>query len=133
MKRSFPLAGYCLLVLSIFLSCSKIGHHGDNISISISETADSYKMSADFNEDQSRKVLEYMDKRLGNRNNFSFVNTQADATITLDDRTKIYMKSSPGYLKIILNKEENSTASYLRVKKMCEGIKDILANKQNTN
>ena len=50
-----------------------------------------------------------------------------DANLILDDDTRVYVKSHDGRLKIKFNKEDNSVASYERVKDMCEGIKQLLA------
>jgi len=57
------------------------------------------------------------------------LNSRADASITLDDKTTFYIRSKPGNLEIKLNKQENSAASYKKIKKMCEGIKSIVEEK----
>lgn len=126
MKKTFLLSVCSILVVCVFFSCSHF-HHGDDISISLKDSRDSYKMTAYFNEKQTARVHKYMDEQLGKRNNFSFTNAVLDATLTLDDRTTFYIKSSPGDLEINFDKEKNSYESYVQVKKMCEGIKTVLA------
>jgi hypothetical protein len=54
-------------------------------------------------------------------------NDYVDASTSLPDNTRFYISESPGRLKIRLNKTQNSTASYFRIKKMCEGVKQLLA------
>ena len=66
---------------------------------------------------------------MGNKNHFSFKHAETDATITLDDGTKFYMKLLPGELKVKLDKDENSYDSYYEIKSMCDGIKNTLAGK----
>lgn len=126
MKINLLPIACCVLVFSICISCSHFDHHGGNTHVSISESEDEYRMSAYFNENKMNKIYQYMDERLGDRNNFSFANSKIDATLTLDDRTTFYLKTSPGDLEIKFDKDRNSVESYNRVKKMCEGIKNII-------
>ena len=86
-------------------------------------------MSAYYDKSKTRQVQQCIDEHLGAKNNISFVNAETDATITLDDKTKFYIKSSPGELKIKLDKEENSFASYNEIKEMCTAIKTTIAEK----
>jgi hypothetical protein len=44
----------------------------------------------------------------------SFANTEIDGNITLDNQATFYMKKSPGFLNIKLDKEKNSEAMYRR-------------------
>lgn len=126
MKKSFLLTGGCMFLVWVSISCYH-SHH--NTKISISETKDAYKMSAWFNLDKTNAVHKYMDQQLGKRNNISFVNSEIDATIMLDDHTTFYVRSLPGDLEIKLDKKQNSQESYIQVKKMCEGIKNVIEGK----
>ena len=85
-------------------------------------------MSAHFARSKTRAVHEYMDKKLGYPNNVSFVNSEIDATLTLQDQTTFYVKSYPGELELKLDKEKNSYEAYERVKRMCEGIKSVVTD-----
>lgn len=58
----------------------------------------------------------------------SFVNTRIDGTIALDDQSLFYIKKSPGFLTIKLDKDANSEEAYERIKAFCEGIKPIVTN-----
>ena len=127
MRKSFLLSGSCMLVICFNLSCYHFDHH--NTSISISETKAAYKMSAWFDKSKTGKVHEYMNKKLGKKNNISFINAEIDAMVTLDDRTTFYIKSLPGDLTIKLDKESNSYESYTEIKEMCEGVKAVIAGK----
>lgn len=68
-----------------------------------------------------------MDSRIGRRSKMSFVNSQIDSTISLDDHARFYIKKSPGALEIKPDKDENSDDGYQEIKSMCQGIKKVLA------
>jgi hypothetical protein len=118
----------CYIALTTFCS-SCLTHHEGSINISVSESKDVFSMSAHYNKDKTREIQRYMDKKLGRSNNISFVHTEMDATIRLDDETKFYIKSSPGELKIKFDKTENSYQSYTEIKDMCMGVKTIIEEK----
>jgi hypothetical protein len=129
MKTSFFLATFCLISLSIFIVYSKFDVNRDRTSISISEDDNSYELEAVYNANNTGRVERYINRcispdRLGNSEN-----DYIDATTSLPDGTVFYVKESPGKLKIEINKKKNSTASYYRIKKMCEGVKGLLAGK----
>lgn len=126
MKKTYLILAIGVLAAIASFPFLKKEMNGDNISISVKESTDEYKFSADFNENQSKKVQQFMDDFL-DQNTFS--NAEIDADITLDDRTKFHIKLHPGEVKIKLNKRENSLESYQKIKKMGVGIKQILAGK----
>jgi len=117
-----------LVCTVIFVGLTSCGWYGNgNTEISYSEWGHYYAMKAHFNKNQTRKVENYMDKRIGD-GSMSFINTRIDGQIALDDHTTFYIKKYPGFLEIKFNKEENSYESYQRVRAMCEGIKEVVAN-----
>jgi hypothetical protein len=85
-----------------------------------------FYMDADFHKSKTRQVEHYINRELGRKSHFSFFNTNTNATLTLADDTKFYMRKEPGYIMIKLDKDENSPAAYYRIKSMCEGMKDII-------
>ena len=82
-------------------------------------------MTAKFNPDRTAAVERWLDKELAS-GNVSFANTQIDGTITLDDKSTFYMKKSPGFLNIKLDKEKNSESTYKKLRSVCEGINDVV-------
>jgi hypothetical protein len=109
------------LVCIMFFSCRR-----HDINITYNDSDRYYSMNAYFSESKTRQLEYYMAQKIGNANNFSFVNMESDAMLTLDDQTKFYLKKASGHILIKLDKDENSYAAYHRVKKMCEGMKKIL-------
>ncbi|TDH25236.1 hypothetical protein EXU57_14115 [Segetibacter sp. 3557_3] len=122
------LRASCYVLLCIAAtSCMR---HNNNVDISYNETDDYYLMRAEFNRAKSRAVERYIDREFGPGSNVSLSSTRIDATISLDDHTRFYMKKSPGSLHIKLNKDDNSRTAYLRVKKICEGVKGVVLGEQ---
>lgn len=111
------------LLCSLLLSC---GYHDNNTSISYKDKDRYYSMNAHFSENRMKEVEQYMNERIGRKNNLSFSNTQTNALFTLDDGTKFHMQKYPGHLEIKLDKSENSRESYHSIKDMCEGIKNVV-------
>jgi len=83
-------------------------------------------MNAYFDKNNTRKAESYMNKIIGNKNKISFINTQTDATLTLDDGTKFYMQKSAGHIEIKIAKDENAPDNYYAVRSMCKELKEVL-------
>ena len=104
-------------------------HNNHNIDIAYNEYSHYYTMNARFPRSETRHVDEFMDDRIGRENKMSFVNSRIDGVITLDNRTKFYVKKSPGLLEIKFDKNENTDEAYHTIKSMCEGIKKVLTHR----
>ena len=120
--KKLPLLG-CALLCILFSAC--LG--GDNdIRIAYTNNDDYYVMNAKFQESKTRNVENYLDRKLGRGSNLSFTNTQLSGTIALDDGTIFYIKKSPGFLRIKLDKTKNSEEAYERMRMVCEGVKKVV-------
>ena len=113
---------YTLVCIAV-ISCI---HHNGNVNIAYHDADQYYSMNADFSKSKTSVVEYYMDRKIGTKNNISFVNVQSDAILTLDDHTRFYMKKVPGHIEIKLIKAENSYEAYYKIKSMCEGMKKVL-------
>jgi len=114
---------FCALLLCITnISC---GFPDGSISIKHSEYDHYYEMTAKFNPDRTAAVERWLDKELP-AGDVSFTNTEIDGNITLDNEATFYMKKSPGFLNIKLDKEKNSDAIYRKIRTACEGINDVV-------
>jgi hypothetical protein len=132
MKTSFFLATFCLISLSAFIIYTKFDVNDVNrgrTSISISEDDNSYQLEAVYNTNNTGRVERYINRCISPDRLGDSENDYIDANTSLPDGTVFYVKESPGKLKIEINKKKNSTASYYRIKKMCEGVKGLLAGK----
>ena len=127
MKTSFFIAAFCLVALSILVGWSKLERiNNDDLSISVSDTDDTYTFKASFNEGNTGKVQDYINDSIKPNGLFKSTHDYFNVTTTLKDGTYFYVKESPGRLKIEIDKRKNPTASYQRIKKMCEGVSTIL-------
>jgi len=110
---------------SICVTIISCGFPGGSISIKHSEYDHYYEMTAKFNPDRTPAVERWLDKELAS-GDVSFTNTQIDGNITLDDNSTFYMKKSPGFLNIKLDKEKNSDAIYRKMRSVCEEINNVV-------
>ncbi len=129
MKISFYLTAFCLISLSIFLVYSKLDIHNHGLEISVREDDDAYQFTAYFDAANTTRVQKYINKSIEPNGLFSSENDRFNVSTTLADKTEFNVKESPGNLKITLNKRQNTTASYHRIKNMCDGIKQLLVGK----
>src|SRR6186713_180187 len=114
-----------LFVLLPLLSIISCGFPDGSISIKHSEYDHYYEMTAKFNPDRTLAVERWLDKEFSSVD-ASFSNTQIDGNITLDNQAIFYMKKSPGFLNIKLDKEKNSEAVYRKVRSACEEINEVV-------
>jgi hypothetical protein len=129
MKTSVFFAAFSIIALSIFLICARFEVFNHDISISVSEDQDYYTFSARYNSGNTGLVEHYINRCISPDQLGTSENDYIDANTSLPDKTQFYAKESPGKLTIRLDRRINSTASYYRIKKMCEGVKDLLAGK----
>jgi len=114
---------FCVLVIwTTIISC---GFPDGSISIKHSQYDHYYEMTAKFNPDKTTEVDKWLDKELSS-GDMSFVNIRMDGEITLDNQATFYIKKSPGYLHIKLDKEKNSDEAFFKIKSVCEGINDVV-------
>ncbi|ASU35491.1 hypothetical protein [Mucilaginibacter xinganensis] len=129
MKTSFFIAAACLVTLSLFIGWAKFTRNNDDITIAVAETDDAYTYTASFSEAATGRVQDYINHSIRPNSLFRSSHDYFDVNTTLADQTNFYVKESPGELRIRINKHKNSTASYLRIKNMCNGISNVLKGK----
>jgi hypothetical protein len=122
MKKQIFLIVCALFSWAAFSSCR---WHYDS-SISVWDNEDEYELNAIYAKSKTGKVQRFLDRCLEERCNTSFSHSHIDKDIILDDRTKFYIHSYPGELEIKINKTENSDESLVKIKELCEDLKDIL-------
>ena len=121
MKKS-AIFFYALLPWVTIISC---GFPDGSISIKHSQYSHYYEMTAKFNPDRTAAVESWLNKELAT-GDMSFAKTEIDGNITLDNQGTFYMKKSPGFLNIKLDKEKNSDEIYRKIRAVCEGINDVV-------
>ena len=116
-----------IIILSFVLLTSRISCSFPDGSISIkhSQYNHYYEMTAKFNPDKTDEVDRYLDSELSSTK-MIFANTEMDGDITLDDKTTFYVKKTPGFLNIKLDKEKNSEEAFTKLKGVLEGIGEVV-------
>ena len=115
--------GWFYVLTCLLISCS---YHDDNTSISYKDKEDLYAMKAHFKQDRNKAVENYLNEKIGNKNNISFSNLESDADLTLNDGTKFYLKKYAGHVEIQMDKSENSNQAYYALKEICRGMKEVV-------
>ena len=119
------MLGCMLLVAGIFALVLHKLYHNDNISINISESAKTYRFYARYNSQRTADIQHYLFTHLHPKKAVDYASL--DEEVILDDMTSINIKTAPGKLQLILNKEKNDFEAYARIKALGEGLKQQLA------
>lgn len=126
MKKNFALIIMVFVASAIISSCLHKRHH--DICIAINESEEEYKFCATFDERKTREVQNYIEQYAAANLVVNPSKSQFEGDISIDDNASVNVKTNEGCLKIKFNKEENTQYAYERVKDMCEGIKELLAD-----
>lgn len=121
--KKFVIALVIVSVLYIvgFLQAVQYGFSNHNgVTVRVKESDDTYRLYARYASHKTERVHQYLRKELMND---LFRKRKVDADLTLEDRTRFHIKTSPGKLLIQFNKTENDYDSYFRIKQIGEGIK----------
>jgi hypothetical protein len=125
MKTIFALL---FLLLSLgSLESSSVRAESERTSVSINESDELYELSSIYKKEQYETIRGHVNEHLAPDRLFSSSINEIEATVTLRDGTRFFIRSYPGKLKISIQKGENSDSSVKRIKKMCEGIKSIVS------
>lgn len=115
-----------LLAIQIALVALLVSCNSGEVYVKVKDHDDYYRFTAKFNPDLSPRISRFISNEITTVR----INPESDSKIVtvLNDNTKLSIESSPGEVMVYLDKEENGPASYHRVKNMCEGIKNIIAD-----
>lgn len=124
-----------VMVLGIFIMagffCFALYQFANNtdINITVNDSEDIYRVEANYDEDQSKRILSYVDAELNNTKRFR--NTHLDEDVDLDINTHFHINTEPGYLEITVDKDENDRETIEKFKRITEGIKVRLTTGEN--
>ncbi|MDP1817870.1 MAG: hypothetical protein Q8K92_25665 [Leadbetterella sp.] len=120
-----------LLTLAALALLSYLAFHFANrndINLEVSENESELNISAEFPDEKTPVVKNYLKKELKLSKNISTKNNKIEENISLEDGTFFYMKLAEGRLKIEMERKRNSQTAYKRLKKMFEGLKTVLTS-----
>jgi hypothetical protein len=116
----------CLIAVGVLVS--RIMHDND-IKISVSENKHELTLSASFPDQDSKRVHDYIKSELKMVDLSDMRAVEIKRYETPDYKMHFSIKSRNGYIKIVLDKDENTSAAYYRLKKASEGLEDLLAGR----
>jgi hypothetical protein len=124
-----------VMVVGIFVAAGffcfafyKIAANTD-INITVNDSEDTYRVEANYDKAQSKRILTYVDAELNNTRQFR--KNHLDEDVDLDEDTHFHINTEPGHLEIILDKDENNPESIAKFKRITEGIKIRLTTGEN--
>ncbi|GAB3894780.1 hypothetical protein GCM10028803_10280 [Larkinella knui] len=129
MKASYFILAFSLWVSLVSFTTVRNEPQFDRTSVSVKDSDVFYEFSATYDPAKTGKVQSYLDDHLRQRGDASFKNAELDATMTLNDKTVFYIKSSPGKLLIKFDKRRNSSKAYARFKKLGDDLRAFLTDK----
>jgi hypothetical protein len=127
--KSKNLVLLALLVLLVAATKIKVDFdNDDDIAINISDTEHTLKISATYPKEDSRHVHDFLRREL-NMNDLPDLNhLEVKRYETRDHFMHYYIKSRRGYIKIVLDKDENSPEAYAKLRRTTDHLKQILAH-----
>jgi uncharacterized protein (DUF1684 family) len=124
MKKLFLFAVICLLVFTGFISYVMYKfEYSNDISINVSDSEDTYRISARYQPRQSARLQRYLSDELHTQ---VFKERKVINYLVLGEGQRLYVRTSPGRLLLKIDKNENDDQSYYKMKEIAEGIKHRL-------
>lgn len=120
MKPISSISG--ILFISLLMACSD----GNDRKISVTDSDDTYEFLAKFEKEKTKRVQDFINSQVAPS---SFSGDHVNIKTTLDDKTTFKLEERAGRVRIELDKEANSDASYHRIQTMCKGIEKVLDEK----
>jgi hypothetical protein len=129
MKTSVIFAAFSIVALSVMLFWARFTDFDHSTSVTVSEDENTYTFSARYDRRETGRVERYINQNISPDQMGSSENDYVDASTTLNDNTRFHIKESPGKLEIQIDKKANSPASCYRIRKLCDGVKDLLGGR----
>ncbi|MFC3561985.1 hypothetical protein [Pedobacter jamesrossensis] len=112
---------YATLLLAAMLAFGC--YNNANLNISVNDTDSEYTYTAVYPISKTDKLEAYLDREL---NNELPLDEHIDTFVTLVNEEKFNLKASKGTLSIKFDKKNSSIAGYVKIKKLTDGISEIL-------
>ena len=117
-----------LYITSILLASFSFGckPKDGNLFLKTVDTNTSFKFTAKFDESRTGQLKEYLDSALNNK---LPLKQNIDLFVDLNGADKYNLKANSGWLEVNFDKRNTSMAGYMKVKKLTEGIQEIMTRK----
>jgi hypothetical protein len=108
------------------MTISACSHHRNETSFTVKESHHSYYLETNFNEDLTHDVERYLNDKIGQSDPSILIDGSGDRRITLSDHSSFHLVTEPGYVELKLDKDQNSKASYNRIRSIGQGLKAVV-------
>ncbi len=123
MKKIVFALVFFTFISMFFISCNMNDH---DISIQVHNNEDKYEFKAYYPENRTWDVQDYFNQQIEPNGLFASSNDYMNVDTKLNDGTHFHVNASAGKIDIVIDKNENSTASVQRIEAIGEGIKKLL-------
>lgn len=106
-----------ILLIALSFGCHNSGGH---LSINTTDSNTNYTFEASYAESKTASVGKYIDSAL---NNDLPLDQNIDLFVNLNGTDKFNLKAKKGWIAINFDKRNSSLDSYMKMKKLTEGIK----------
>ena len=126
-KSTYLIMALLLVMFVAATAFLKNAVTGDDVNISISDNKNELGISASFPKTKSEEIHSYLRNQLNLSDLSDLKHLEIKKYQTPDGLMHFYIKSRDGYVKMLLNKNVNSSDAYLKMRKTGEGLKEVLA------
>ncbi|MBK6544463.1 MAG: hypothetical protein WAR77_04935 [Saprospiraceae bacterium] len=126
MKITYPKLTFSLIALLTITTFGAFQNTPDKISISESESDETYEITASYGLEKIQQVHNFLNESFAPTPVFNSVNDYFEKTFTFENKMRLYIKTNPGKLLLILNKQENSEESLEWMKNLYTGLEETL-------
>jgi hypothetical protein len=113
----------CLIAAIVFINARMFRN---DIKIGVSEDNDELTLSATFPDSDSEMVQDYIKSELRMTDLSDLHAVEIKHYETPNRKMRFYIKSKDGYIKIVLKRDENSSAAYYKLKRTSKGLEEVL-------
>ncbi|SKC03768.1 hypothetical protein [Dyadobacter psychrophilus] len=112
-------------IMLLFTSCS---NHKD-LAVSVKDSETDYIFAAQYDRSKTIAVQQYINEALKPNRIFADHSEEVVKDIKLTDGSVFHLESSPGDFTVEFEKNKNSKGSYDNMRKVCLGVREIVAGK----
>ena len=127
-QQTSYLAAFSLILGFLLIGLMRNVGNRNNTSITLSENKHSVNISAEFPEDKSGKVHDFLRHKLNLADLPDLSHLEIKDYSTPDNRLRFSIRSMPGSLELSMNREQNSRDAYRTIKETAEEIKHVLTS-----
>lgn len=112
----------CLIGCLTLGACNSNSRNHQHTSITVKDNSSELNFKATYPERQTMAAQNYVESSLQEERIFGSPQDVKKVEIKLSDGTQFYLTYEPGFISINFDRDDNSSASYHRMRKMIDGF-----------